>query len=187
MNAYQELLSDIKNRERYICKILDSSEVLRYLYNKYVGVQYVSYPLIISSEDYILIEEPWWIDFLCICNGNDCAVVEKSGFIRVIRFYKNQHLPSLGDMEIREGNFETTLGEGLYCYLIENPLAHIFLKNRTAVILEGNVKYWECIGYNDENEKIGEILILKEYPIKVKHICNTQKELDIYLNHYLDN
>lgn len=182
-----EFLTNPQERDYYMGELLASNSTLAYLYTKYANRTYESYPLVLEASDIELFTDPRWYIFLCMCLERDSACVERTEFIKVVRFYEPRYLPEIGDMEMRSGNYDTTLGEGLYCYKIGDTRAHESLPTRPAVILEGLARYWECIYYNDdsENRKYGEILILKDTPLLVVDICNSQEELTQALTYHL--
>lgn len=180
MSLYTQFIKDTHNRDYYVPLLLSQSEELQYLYHKYANKDYPSFPIVIQESDEIYIKEDWYIEFLCIVSKRDSLVVERNGFIRGVRFVKEEFLDNVGDWITRNGNSYGTLGDGLYCYLPNNPNAHRLWNNHCALILEGEVNYWECLFYNDE-DKVGEILILPNTPIQIIDICHTQEELNNWI------
>lgn len=143
------------------------------------------------------------VEYLNMCNavpllrvmGKNYICIKRHDTIRVLHYYEPEHLPRVGEQTMIKGNCDGPFGEGLYCldmsmtpniYDTSRSVKETYklMKNRVATILDGEVDYLQCIVSND-TPKDNEILVLPHNPMTVAYICETQEQLDYFVEEAL--
>lgn len=91
----------------------------------------------------------------------DYIVVKRKGHQRFYRYFKEEYLPRLGEKVERTGNHYTSMGEGTYCYLLDDLDEVTPMEGRVIGILTGNVEYY-IVAYDsggDSKEETQEVVI----------------------------
>lgn len=123
-------------------------------------------------------------DYICTYN---------EGNLLVLRYYSPTSTPQIGEATMVTNNWDGSFGEGLYvCDMTkkpdnysDEPYMYTLQPDRVACIVGGYAKYLQCI-YSNDLPKDNEILVLPETPLKVIYKCETEKELQFWVNYAND-
>ena len=71
------------------------------------------------------------------------------------RYFKPEYLPNIGDKVERKGNHFTSLGEGVYCYLLDNISDDMdYMEERIIGVMGGvDIEYYQIVYDSDSDNK----------------------------------
>ena len=86
-------------------------------------------------------------------NKVDYLVIKRKEHRKFYRYFKKEYLPEIGSEVKRTGNHYTSMGEGTYCYTLEDYSKLTPIEGRVIGILEGDVEYYKVVYDSGDTRK----------------------------------